>query len=248
MSLVLSSLGLLYMALGVLAAMLVPMALVAVRSWRRSALALPLGAAAFLAIWFAAATALATAGAFQTAVGRLPTIVFAVAIPIALGLGAVWLIEPVGRAFAMRGLQPLLIAMQSYRVFGLGFIVLMALGQLPAIFAIPAGLGDLAIGLTAFGAASAARDGELSRAVWWNVMGLVDLGIALALGVGTGPSQLGFIPTLPRNTLFSLAPFALVPSFFVPLDITLHVLSLRGLLARRAQPTADQPLAQLAVA
>ena len=99
-----------------------------------------------------------------------------------------------------------------------------------------------------FGAASAVRDGQLSRAVWWNVMGLVDLGIALALGVGTGPSQLGFIPTMPRNTLFSLAPFAIVPSFFVPLDITLHVLSLRGLLARRAQSAANQPLPQLAAA
>jgi hypothetical protein len=248
MSLVLSSLGLLYVALGVFAAMLVPMALVAARSCRRSELALPLGVAVLLVIWFAAVSALATAGAFQTAVGGVPTIAFAVAIPVALGFGAVRLIEPVGRAFAMRDLQPLLIAMQSYRVFGLGFIVLMALGQLPAIFAIPAGLGDFAIGLTAFGAASAVRDGQLARGFWWNVMGLVDLGIALMLGVGTGPSQLGFIPTMPRNTLFSLAPFAIVPSFFVPLDITLHLLSLRGLAERRMQPAADQPVVQLAAA
>jgi hypothetical protein len=66
--------------------------------------------------------------------------------------------------------------------------------------------------------------------------------------VATGRSQLGFIQTLPRSTLFSLAPFAVVPSFIVPLDITLHVLSLRALLAGRAQPAADQPLAQLAAA
>ena len=249
MSLVLSSLGTLYTALGVFAAMLVPLALLAATPRRRRGdLGLTLGVAAFVALWFAVAGSLATAGAFQTAVGGVPTIAFAVAIPIALGLGAVWLIEPVGRAFAMPDLQPLLIAMQSYRIFGLGFVVLMVLGQLPAIFAIPAGLGDFAIGLTAFGAASAAREGQLSRAVWWNVMGLVDLGLALTLGVGTGPSQLGFIPTMPRNTLFSLAPFAIVPSFFVPLDITLHVLSLRGLLPRRAQPAANQPMPQLAAA
>jgi hypothetical protein len=158
MSLVLSSLGALYTALAVFAAMLVPLALLAVSSRRRVEGVLPLGAAAFTATWFAVAATLATTGAFQTAVGGVPTIVLALIIPVALGLGAVWLIEPVGRAFAMRDLQPLLIAMQSYRIFGLGFIVLMALGQLPAIFAIPAGLGDLAIGLTAFGAASAARD------------------------------------------------------------------------------------------
>jgi hypothetical protein len=246
MSLVLSSLGALYTALGVFAAILVPLALRVASPRRHRDLSLPLSAATFMAIWFAAAAALATAGAFQTAVGGVPTIAFALVTPLALGLGAVWLIEPVGRAFAMRDLAPLLIAMQSYRMFGLGFIVLMAIGQLPAIFAIPAGLGDLAIGLTAFGAASAARRGQLSRAVWWNALGLVDLGLALTLGVGTGPSQLGFIPAMPRSTLFSLAPFAVVPSFIVPLDITLHLLSLRGLLARRARLAANQPLAQLA--
>ncbi|MGG7377253.1 hypothetical protein ACQ7B2_00075, partial [Escherichia coli] len=86
----------------------------------------------------------------------------------ALGLGAVWLIPSVGRAFGMPALQPLLIPMQAYRIAGVGFIVLMGLGQLPAIFAIPAGLGDLFVGLTAFAAASAARNGQLSRAIWWN--------------------------------------------------------------------------------
>lgn len=248
MSLVLSSLGAFYTALGVFAATLVPLALLAANSRRIAQLGLPLAAAAFMALWLAASVTLASNGALQTAVGAVPTIAFAVAIPIALALAAVWLIEPVGRAFANWDLQPLLIAMQSYRVFGLGFIVLMALGQLPPIFAIPAGLGDLAIGLTAFGAASAARNGQLSRAVWWNVMGIVDLGLALTIGVGTGPSQLGFIPVMPRNTLFSLAPFAIVPSFFVPLDITLHMLSLRGLAARRAQPASDQPVVQLVAA
>jgi hypothetical protein len=248
MPLVLSSLGSLYIALGLLAAMLVPMALVAPGSRHRADLALSLGTATFIAIWFATAAGLTTAGAFQTALGGVPTIAFALAIPIALGLGAVWLSEPVGRAFAMPDLQPLLITMQAYRIAGLGFIVLMALGQLPAIFAIPAGLGDLAIGLTAFGAASAARQGQFSRAVWWNVLGLVDLALALTLAVGTGPSHFGFIPTMPRSTLFSLAPFAIVPSFIVPLDIMLHLLSVRGLLAGRGPRATAQPVAQLAAA
>jgi hypothetical protein len=109
-------------------------------------------------------------------------------------------------------------------------------------------LGDLAVGLTAFAAASAARNGQLSRAVWWNVLGLADLALALTLGVGTGPSQFGFISTMPRSTLFSLAPFAVVPSFIVPLDLMLHVLSLRGLHARRWHAAVLQPLAQPAAA
>jgi hypothetical protein len=248
MQLVLFSLGTLYTALGVLAAILVPLALLATRSRHRSAPGVPLAAAVFMAAWLAASAALASAGAFQTSLGGVPTIAFALAIPITLGLGAVWLIRPIGVAFRTPDLQPLLIAMQSYRIAGRGFIALMVLGQLPAIFAIPAGLGDLAIGLTALGAASAARDGQLSRAIWWNVLGLMDLALALTLGVGTGPSQFGFIATMPRSTLFSLAPLAVVPSFIVPLDISLHLLSLRGLLRRRGQPAVERPLAQLAAA
>jgi hypothetical protein len=129
MSLVLTSLGALYTAPGVFVAVLVPLALVAANSRRGAQLGLPLAAAAFMALWLAISVTLASNGAFQMTVPGVPTIAFAVAIPIALALGGVWLIEPVGQAFAMRDLQPLLIAMQSYRVFGLGFIVLAALVQ-----------------------------------------------------------------------------------------------------------------------
>lgn len=243
MQLTLASLGTLYTALGVVAAMLVPLALLA-SSRHRADLALPLGAAGFMAVWFAVAATLASDGALQTAPGGVPTIVFALGVPIALSVGAVCLIGPVRRAFALPEIQPLLIAMQSYRVAGLGFILLMTLGQIPAIFAIPAGLGDLAIGLTAFGAASAAQEGRVSRALWWNVLGLLDLAVALTLGVGSGPSRFGFIPTTPRSTFFAVAPFAVVPSFIVPLDIVLHLLSMRGLLARHARSVASQPLVQ----
>ena len=247
MQLTLPSLGTLYTALGVLAATLVPLALLA-SSRHRTDLVLPLGTAAFMAVWYAVAATLAADGALQTTLGGVPTIVFALAVPIALALGAVWLIGPVRQAFGLTEIQPLLITMQSYRVAGLGFFALMVLGQIPAIFAIPAGLGDLVIGLTAFSAASAAREGHVSRALWWNLLGLVDLAVALTLGVGSGPSRFGFIPTTPRSTLFALAPFAVVPSFIVPLDIVLHLLSMRGLLARLRQPAASQTLAQPAAA
>jgi hypothetical protein len=56
-------------------------------------------------------------------------------------------VEPARRALANPTLQPLLIAMQAYRVASVGFLVLVALGQLPAAFGLPAGLGDLLVGL-----------------------------------------------------------------------------------------------------
>jgi hypothetical protein len=67
-------------------------------------------------------------------------------------------------------------------------------------------------------------------------LGLFDLALALTLGVGSGPSPLHFIPATPSSGLLSTGAFALVPSFIVPLDIWLHVVSLRFLLAQRRQP------------
>jgi hypothetical protein len=43
----------------------------------------------------------------------------------------------------------LLTALQGWRVIGSIFLVLWAYGQLPAVFALPAGLGDVAVGLVA---------------------------------------------------------------------------------------------------
>jgi hypothetical protein len=44
---------------------------------------------------------------------------------------------------------PWLIGIQLYRVLGLNFLVLYALGRLPAEFALPAGVGDVIVGLAA---------------------------------------------------------------------------------------------------
>jgi hypothetical protein len=220
-----------------LAAILLPLALLMAgpRPSTRD-LTLPLATGVFLAAWYGAVTTLAGAGGLQSGPGRVPTIFLALLMPLALGFGAVWLVEPVRRALASPDLQPLLIAMQAYRIAGAGFLVLVALGQLPAIFGLPAGLGDLLVGLGAFGAAAAVRRGRFGRAVWWNALGLFDLALALTLGVGSGPSPLHFIPATPSSGLLSTGAFALVPSFIVPLDIWLHVVSLRFLLAQRRQP------------
>jgi hypothetical protein len=45
--------------------------------------------------------------------------------------------------------QSQLVAFQFYRVLGVTFLVLYAAGQLPGIFALPAGWGDVMVGLTA---------------------------------------------------------------------------------------------------
>src|SRR5882724_3395723 len=53
------------------------------------------------------------------------------------------------RQFALSLSPQLLTFAQSWRIVGFTFVLLEARGVLPAIFALPAGYGDMAIGLTA---------------------------------------------------------------------------------------------------
>src|SRR5205807_4383815 len=73
-------------------------------------------------------------------------IAIGVAAPVIVFLAAFW------RIAAFRNLVtdlPLITAVQAWRFAGFGFLALYAHGELPGVFAWPAGLGDMAIGLTA---------------------------------------------------------------------------------------------------
>ena len=69
------------------------------------------------------------------------------------------------------------------RVVGVAFLLYLALGRLPALFALPAGLGDIAAGIAAPLVALRLAQGTGRRAaLWFNAFGLTDLVTALALG------------------------------------------------------------------
>lgn len=121
---------------------------------------------------------------------------------------------------------------QFFRPVGVSFLVAMALGYLPAVFALPAGLGDVAIGVEAAFVARNLRRGVADRrAVWFNVLGLVDLVVALAIGVTAAPGLARLLAVSPSTEAISLLPLVLIPTTIVPLAVALHVLSLRRLRA-----------------
>jgi hypothetical protein len=83
--------------------------------------------------------------------------------------------------------QSQLVAFQFYRVLGVTFLVLYAAGQLPGIFALPAGWGDVMVGLTALMVgARAARSENDQLVTLWNWLGISDLVIAVATGFLSG--------------------------------------------------------------
>lgn len=141
---------------------------------------------------------------------------------------------------SLRGLlanQKNLIRLNVWRLVGVLFLLLMKNGQMPALWALPAGLGDILVGATAFPVASRlARPGGHRLAIAFNVVGLLDLVVAIGLGVttNTGPGQL--FHTVPTSALVTHFPLVLVPAFLVPLAFALHMVSLLQLLGRSWAP------------
>lgn len=125
---------------------------------------------------------------------------------------------------------------QVFRPVGGVLLVAMALGRLPAVFALPAGLGDIAIGIEAVFVVRALRRGVVGRrTVWLNILGLVDLIVAFGIGYAAAPGPARLLLTLPTTEAISMLPLILIPTAVVPLAVTLHVLSLRKL--RAAAPS-----------
>jgi hypothetical protein len=133
------------------------------------------------------------------------------------------------------------ISTQVYRVIGgVLFLPLYATGILPGYFALPAGWGDLAVGLLALFVAFAVRrglGGARPLALLWNVFGFLDLVVAVGLGTGKlapllAPS-IGAVSPVAAMTFF---PLVLIPTFAVPLGFILHIYSIRRMLREgRAQ-------------
>lgn len=195
----------------------------------------PEAVGAALCTWLAATAALAVAGVYRPASG---TGIPAVPIAFLIGLGTTWIAAtalPSLRALIDQpATQASLVALQVWRVLGINFLILLALGKLPPLFALPAGLGDIAAGLAApFVASGLRRPGGRSSAIAWNVFGLLDLIVAIGLGATTNVGPIQIFHANPSIVVLTAFPLALVPTFLVPLSMVLHIISLRYLLGAR---------------
>lgn len=179
--------------------------------------------------WLTAAIGLAIAGAYVGASGRVPTIPFGILLPIVFGVVA-WATVPGLRRLVDGIPQAWLVALQTYRALGVVFLILWQMGAAPALFAWPAGAGDILIGLSApLVALVHARTGARAPVLWWNILGILDLVVAVATGFLTSPSPLQMFAFDAPNDLISRYPLVMIPTFLVPLSILLHLASLAKL-------------------
>ena len=197
-----------------------------------------------LMVWHVAVWRFASAGGFEIRInlgGAMAT-----AIPLAILLPPLialpFLLRSARIGAALDTLPPSwLVGFQVYRVLGSVFLLRWLEGTLPGVFAIPAGTGDVLVGLLAIPVAlylhSGARGGRLA-AYAWNIFGIVDLLVAISIGTMTQPGRLNFIPVDIVNIVGTTYPLVMIPAFAVPLSLILHGVSLRQLVrsARRRIP------------
>jgi hypothetical protein len=120
-------------------------------------------------------------------------------------------------------------------IFGAVFLLMVMVGVLPAVFAIPAGAGDVLVGLGAFPASGWLRSGRWGRVLAWNMLGVLDFVLAIALGVFTTTGPLHLIAVSPSSAWLLSPPLVVVPTFVVPFYLLLHFVSLRYLAVMRNQ-------------
>ena len=212
---------------------------------RTRAALLAVGAAVVLGSWFTASAVIAGHGWYHTRLGHgVPWMPVAVIGFFGLLL-ALRRVPVVARALAAPGMASRLELPHSFRAAeGTAFLILMGLGHLPALFALPAGLGDIAAGVAAPLVASRLAGGGGRRdALWHNAFGMTDLVVALTLGTLTG---FQLVNVTPSGSLISELPIALIPTAAVPLLFALHVTSVSAL--ARAPRTPRPATAQLTAA
>jgi hypothetical protein len=203
----------------------------------RRATAIGAGALVVLGGWLVASSVIAGQGRYHNRLGHgVPWLPVAV-----MGFFGVLMtlsrLPSVARALSAPGVLPRLMLPHAFRVEGVVFIIAMLLGKLPALFAIPAGVGDIAIGLATPWITRKLSDGSGTRAaVWFNLFGIADMIDALVLG---GLTAYKVVAVSPSASLNSQLPLAIVPTVGVPLLLALHI---RSLLALRNQSAVNRSL------
>jgi len=189
---------------------------------------------AVLGAWFVFALAGSLLGIFDSQ--PRPPIPLGVTALGPIAVFAVWYLTSLGfREFVSTLNLRLLTFAQVWRVVGIVFVILYWRSALPGVFALPAGLGDVAIGITAPVVAWLWKPPYPRKMfVMWNLLGSLDLVLAVSLGVLSSATPVGLLAGDISTRLMGQFPLSLIPTFFVPLFLIFHLISLDRV--RRERP------------
>jgi hypothetical protein len=145
-----------------------------------------------------------------------PVILLAWSLPALL----VWIYRDYFRGLDQRKL----ISLEIFRLIGGLFLIEMMRGHVPASFALPAGIGDVIVGLTALTLVLMYRRIPRWAVILVLTIGIMDFTSALFFGFTSQPSVAQLFAVDFENQV-NLFPTGLIPFFLVPYAIVFHVLS-----------------------
>ncbi|NOJ40550.1 hypothetical protein [Bradyrhizobium australiense] len=182
-------------------------------------------------LWAGLAAALAAANQFRGASPLGPLMIGAViAFPL-VATAVAGSISASVRASLLGMPMPFLIGLNVWRVAGGFFILLAAEGRLAGPFPYSAGWGDVITGALALPVAWLALRGQGKSLVWaWNAFGMLDLVVAITLGViSANGSPLQMIHAGPGSEAVQMLPWSLIPTVLVPMFLIVHAVIFRQL-------------------
>ena len=181
-----------------------------------------------VALWATIVAVLGGTGAFQAEAAGIPVVLVATVLAPPTVFAALY------RAFAsvrywVDSLDiTTVVAIQAWRVIGGTFVFLWLMGRLPAAFAIPAGFGDVAVGVGAaiIVAKVANREfGWQSRVRLLIIFGMLDFVAALATGILTRQGLPLHFEGAPPADIMQTLPMVMIPGFAVPAFIIFHMIA-----------------------
>lgn len=199
--------------------------------------------AVILVIWFVVALVSTVVGVFDwygdSVVSAMLVLAY-VLFPI-VDFGLLYVCSARFRAFVLSLTLRTVVLVQTVRVIGGVFLILYLMGHLPGLFALPAGAGDVTIGVTAPIVAFvllSRRPFPRQAFIAWNALGILDLVIAVTLGILCSPTPFGiFAGEISIRPLIRF-PLGLIPTFGVPLTLILHLVALLQIKDGRVPLTA----------
>jgi hypothetical protein len=173
--------------------------------------------------WFIFALSASALHLFKNDANRIGLAV-AIAALVPIIVFSLWYAASAGfRQFALTLSPRFLTSAQAWRIIGFTFVLLEARGVLPAVFALPAGYGDMTIGMTAtFVAWKLGDPAHRDSFIVWQLLGILDLVLAVSLGTTAALISPQGPPMVPLTVL----PLSLIPTFLVPLFLIFHVISI----------------------
>jgi hypothetical protein len=174
-----------------------------------------------IVVWFFFALGASAAHLFQNNANRIGLAV-ALAALAPLVVFSLWFAASGSfRKFALSLNPRILTSLQTWRIIGFTFVLLEAHRALPAIFAFPAGYGDMFIGATAALVAwQLANPAHRNAFIAWQLLGILDLVTAVSMGTTAPRLDPHGIPMVAMTVL----PLSLIPTFLVPLFLIFHII------------------------